>query len=205
MKTRDFAATMAAFAELAEIGQANELRRFADIFRSGKEETIVARLKKLSRPTGHPANLRANLEAIRTGLKAAGAAKQATSIAAVLGIFSGKGDGTVDTFLEQITIPPASKKRVAPPPPEPDHRLARELADALTSVVLDTSAFNEIVRRLRATKLVNTPTLAVVANHFLGNSKPYTGRKAAIDDIVTRQKADARENARGRALNRLGV
>ena len=82
---------------------------------------------------------------------------------------------------------------------------ARELADDLTRTVLEPGLFDEVVERLRAAKTVNTPTLAVVANRFLGNSKPYTGRKGAIDDIVRRQKADAREHARSRALSRLGV
>ena len=205
MKTRNFAATLAAFAALAEVGRANDLRRFADIFRDGKEETIAARLKKFSPATRHPGTLRASLESILAGLKAAGATKQADLVAAVRGIFAGPGDATVDIFLAQIVEPPPPKKRAAPPPPEPDRRLARELADELTSAVLNTGPLNEIVKRLRKPKLVNTTTLTIVANSFLGNTKAYTGRKDAIDDIVKRQKADAREDARGRALNRLGV
>lgn len=205
MKTRDFAATLAAFATLAEAGRASELRRLADFFRDSADETIAARLKKLSRATQHPAELRASIEAIHAGLKAAGATKQATAVAAVLKTFVGTGDATVEVFFGQLLAPPAPKRRAAPTAIEPDRGLARELADELTSAILDTAAFNEVMKRLRAAKHVNTPTLTLVANRFLGNSKHYKGRKDAIDDIVKRQKADAREDARGRALNRLGV
>jgi hypothetical protein len=123
----------------------------------------------------------------------------------VLSTFAGRGDASIDSFIAEITAPPPQKKKAKPMPPEPDYRLGEEIADELRRTMLDKGSFNEVVKRLRAAKHVNTPTLAIIANRFLGNSKSYAGRKDAIDDIVKRQKADAREHARNQALSRLGV
>lgn len=205
MKTSELAATLEAFARLANTERSAELREFAEVFSAGKDETTSARAKKLQCPSGHPAQLKASLEAVRSGFLASGATKQATAIGTVLGVFLGPGDATIESFVAQVTAPPPPKKKSSSSKTEPDYALARELADDLTRTVLEPGLFDEVVERLRAAKTVNTPTLAVVANCFLGNSKPYTGRKGAIDDIVRRQKADAREHARSRALSRLGV
>jgi hypothetical protein len=204
MKARQLAETLRALAGLADATRADELRRFAIVF-SGNDETIAARLKKMSPAGSHPASLKESLEEIRAGFEASGATKQATAIRSILDTFLGRGDATVDGFIREITTPRPAKMRAAKPPPAPDHQLAKGLADRLTSTVLDTTSFNEVVHQLRAAKQVNTPTLIAVAHRFLGSNKPYSGRKAAIDDIVRRQKADAREHARGKALSRVGV
>jgi hypothetical protein len=205
MKTSELAATLTAFARLSDTARAAELRALAEVFSAGKDETTSARIKKLQCPSGHPAQLKASLETVRSGFLASGATKQATAVGIVLNLFSEPGDMTIESFVSQITAPPPSTKKPSPPKAEPDHALARELADDLTRTILDSEQFDEVVERLRATKIVNTPTLAVVANRFLGNTKPYKGRKGAINDILQRQKADAREHARSRALSRLGV
>jgi hypothetical protein len=205
MKTQEFAQTLIAFAGLMEARRADELRTFAGMFSSGKEETIAARLKKMSRATGHPATLKQGLETVRAGLKAAGAKKQATEIGMVLEVFAGRDDSSIEAFIGEITTAPPPKKRPPPPAPTPDHRLARDLADELARTVLDKESFNEVVGRLRNKKDVNTPTLAIIANRFLGRSVSYSDRKAPVADIIKRQKSDAREYARGKALNRVGV
>jgi hypothetical protein len=208
MKTRDLAATLIGFAGLAEAGRADELRKLANAFGRGKDETVAARLKKLSPASEHPATLRATLVTIEGALRAAGATKQALDIGAVLQTFQGPSGATVDEFIAQLSVPrPAvpRKKRAAAPLPDPDYTLARALADELTRTLLETTAFDKVIERLSDARQVNGPTLACVANRFLGNSKTYKGRKTAIDDIVRRQKADAREHARGRALSRVGV
>ncbi len=205
MRTRQLAGTLTALANLAEGTSADQLRRFARVFSSGNDETIAARLKKMSQASGHPAALKENLEVIREGFQAAGATKQATAIDAILDIFVGRGDASVEAFIAEITVPRQPVRRTPAPPLAADSRLARELAEQLSRTVLDADSFSEVLKQLRAPKLVNTPTLAIVANRFLGNSKTYSGRKNAIDDIIRRQKSDAREHARGKALNRVGV
>ncbi len=205
MKTREFAETLAAYAGLADFGRAVELRKFADFFSKGKDETIVSRLKTMSRATGHPTMLKQSLEIIQAGFKVAGAKKQATEVGIVLGAFAGQNGAAIDAFIAEISVAPSPKKKTPPPPPMPDYRLARDLADELARTLLDTQSFSQVIVRLRDTKGVNAPTLAMVANRFLGNDKQYKGRKTPIDDILKRQKADAREHARGKALNRVGV
>jgi hypothetical protein len=208
MKTKDLAKTLAGFADLAEARRAEELRKLANLFGRDQEQTVAARLKKMGPASGHPATLRTSLATIEAGLSAAGATKQALAIGAVLQLFQGPSNTTVDEFIAQLGMPrpaPPRKKKVAPPPPEPDPTLARELAEELTRTLLDASAFERIVERLSDARQVNAPTLACVANRFLGNNKTYKGRKTAIDDILKRQKADIREHARGRALSRVGV
>lgn len=205
MKARQLAATLNALAKVADATHSEQLRRFATVFASGSDEALGARLKKLSSASAHPAALKESLDVIRAGFEAAGATKPATAIGAVLRVFAGRGDASIEAFIGEITAPRTPKRRAAAPPPAPDHRLARDLADKLTSRVLDPDSFNEVVQQLRDAKQVNSPTLIIIAHRFLGNDKPYTGRKLAIDDIIRRQKADAREHARGKALSRVGV
>jgi hypothetical protein len=203
MKTRELAAALTAFANLAEGARADELRRFAAAFSSGKEETVASRMKKIPCAKRHPAMLKASLETIRAGFVAAGATKQAMALGAVLSVFQGPNDAAIDAFIAEMMAPPPQKAQ--PLPPQADHKLANELAEELRRTVVDKGSFNEVVKRLRVAKSVNTPTLTIIANRFLGNNRLYTGRKDAIDDIIKRQKSDAREHARSQALSRLGV
>jgi hypothetical protein len=216
MKTQEMFATLAAFAELAEGCRAQDLRAFAGIFRTGKEEMVAARVKRIashwktsSDPQNHPAALRKSLIAIEAGLTASGAKKQVADIATILSLFAGPGTSSLDSFIERITgaltAPPATKARPRTAPQAPDQALASQLADELAAAVLDADAFEKVAERLRNSKLVSTPTLAAVANRFLGNTKSYKGRKSALDDIMNRQKQDARSYARGKALDRIGV
>jgi hypothetical protein len=204
MKSRQLAQTLTEFAGMAEPARADELRRLAVIFETGDDDTVAARLKKLSRSHSHPAGLRRSLESIRSGLAAAGA-RQAAIIEKVLTLFAGPGDAELTTFLQEIATQPQRRPTRAKAPAAADLQLAKTLADRLTESTLDTATFNEVVKELRSAKLVNTPTLISIAHRYLGNDKPYKGRKAAIDEIVGRQKADAREHARGKALSRVGV
>ncbi len=209
MKTHDLAAMLTSFASLTDGNRAQQLSDFADLLKSGKSETIAQRVKKMGKANGHPALLKQSLNAVKTGLEAIGAKKQAAGLDTLLTVFRGKDDLRFDEFVKEISAQPPSKtgsrSRAGKQPPEPDIRLARELADELARTVLDPASFNQVLMRLNRNKDVNSPTLAVVANRFLGNSKSYKGRKPAINDIVMRQKAEAREHARGNVLNRIGV
>ena len=203
MKTQELAAALTAFANLGEGARAAELRRFAAAFSSGKEETVASRMKKIPCVKRHPAMLKASLEAIRAGFVAAGATKQAKAMGAVLSVFQGPSGATIDAFMADMMAPPPQKAQSLVQ--EPDHKLANELAEELRRTAVDKGSFNEVVKRLRVAKSVNTPTLAIIANRFLGSNRLYTGRKDAIDDIIKRQKSDAREYARSQALSRVGV
>jgi len=208
MKTRNLGQTLKAFAAMFASGTDGGLEKLASVFSQGVDETLAARAKTWSKAAGHPAVLRSHLEAIQTALGAAGAAKQAAAIGTLLKTFSGPGNLAVDEFISQITAPKASARpnaRRSAAPPQIDEALARKLADELAKAVLDTRSFEQILHRLDDGKFINTPTLASVANRFLGNTKTYSGRKAPIEEIVRRQKADVREYATGKALSRVGV
>ncbi len=208
MKTNEFAGALKAFSELATAPQAAELRAAASFFEAGKVETLAARVKKLQPAYGAPALLKDALQAILSGFKFSGATKQATAMTPVIQFLSVGADLlTIDEFISRITAPPplpVSRKKTKPPEVA-DQVLAEALADDLKQSILDKLEFGEVVKRLKIAKQVNTPTLALTARLFLGNEKQYDGRKDAIDDILKRQRADAREHARGQALKRIGV
>lgn len=213
MKTQEMSKALRAFAELAEDVDAKELRRFASVFDTGKNESVSARIKRaLSRwpaQQAHPTGLRKSLVVIASGLSACGANKQAADIQTILTLFDGRGTASVEGFVEAIatalTPPPVKPSQTSNRGQSLDDALARELADELTNAVLDPGAFASVIERLRNSKLISTPTLAAVANQYLGNSKRYARRKAAIEDILKRQMLDVRSHARGKALDRIGV
>ncbi|HEX5958465.1 MAG TPA: hypothetical protein VFY92_07400 [Hyphomicrobiaceae bacterium] len=213
MKTQEVLATLRAFADLADGERADELRKLASAFDSGKNEAVAARvsriLKNWAPQQPHPPKLKESLVAIACGLMAAGAKKQAADIQAVLALFDGAGIASADGFIERIAValtPPAPKTgRAGKAKQLPDVALASALVEALAKAVSDPDAYSKVIARLHDTKLVPTPTLGLVANRFLGNSKRYSGRKAAIDEIEKRHKLDSLSHARGKALDRIAV
>jgi hypothetical protein len=205
MKTRQLAVTLGSLAAVADTTRGDQLRALARLFGDGADETVAARIKKFSPATAYPDALRACLASLLSAFRAAGAAKQAADIQALLKVFVGNSGASVDEFIHEISIPRPKAKRSTSVASSPNLTLAGELADELSRTVLDEDAFSDVVRRLKVAKTVNTATLAAVANRFLGTSKRYTGRKAAVDDILQRHTADVREQARGRALSRVGV
>jgi hypothetical protein len=209
MKTGDLAKSLRSFAALADADAGNQLQQLAQFFSGGKDETIAQRIKKSGVVSGYPPSLKRSLEIIRDGFDEAGAKKQAGAIVALLTVFSGDTNISVEDFVASLSAPPPKPSRPAAkkkaPPAEPDHTLARALADELQKHELDLDSFNSLIARLRRPKEVNTPTLHLTANQFLGNSKRYKGRKAPVDDIVKRQQQDVRDNALERALDRVAV
>lgn len=216
MKTNNMFEMLMAFSDLAEANQAEEIRSLATVFRGGKDEAVQARVKRVikrwtadSERQAYPPSLKKSLAAIEAGLTASGVKTQVKDIATILWMFEGDDTSSVDSFVERINTaliaPPVRAPRTPRPKPVADLLLARKLADQLTGAALDSEAFSEVVSQLENSKLVGTPTLGAVANHFLGNSKAYRGRKTAIDEIKKRQKQDARFDARERAMDRIGV
>ncbi len=210
MKTQELSAALMAFAPMAEERRSEELRGFASIFGSGKAETIGARLKKIPAEFGIPPSVKASLNAIEAGFIAAGAKKQAADVQAILSKLSGDFDGPINEYVYRITAAivntsgkSGGQKKAAIPLPA-DQPLARKIADELTSSVLDASTFSEILQRLADTKLVSTPTLHLIGNRFLRNSKLYKGRKPVIDDIKKRQAEELLDSSRRAAVKRAG-
>jgi hypothetical protein len=217
MKTTEMSSTLKAFAGLARTDRAEELRKLASSFSSGKNETVAARVKRIakrlrSRPgcRSYPAGLKESLTSIASGFSAS-KAKQARDFEEVISLFNGaEAGGSVDEFVTWINealvaLDTGTARRTTPVQSPPDHRVVTGLAADLANTVLDSDAFSKVVNRLRDTNNVSAPTLSAVANRFLGNNKRYSGRKSAIDDIVKRHRQNVRAHARGKALDRLGV
>jgi len=208
MKSSELSAALLAFSPVADGGRTHELRAFASIFGGGMDETVVARLKRLPASLGIPATLRTSLSAIEAGLIAVGAKKQAADVSAVLVKFDEPASKPLDDIVAQskaaLESPPprATRARATGATVQPDQMLATQLADELTRTVLDTNAFAKVLEQLKDARRVTTPTLALVGNRFLGNSKPYKGRKPVIADIVKRQGEDMLDHSRRAALKR---
>ena len=185
-----------------------ELQSLASIFSGGKTETVSARLKQIPAGYGVSSSLKVSLSVIEAGLLALGAKKQAADVKAVLSKFSGDCDGSVNELVARIKTEMGSRSakssRERKPVAPADGALARQIADELTSTVLDSSVFSGILRRLADSKQVSTPTLHVIANRFLGNSKIYKGRKPVIDDIKKRQAEDLLDASRRAAVKWAG-
>jgi hypothetical protein len=215
MKTSEMSSTLVAFAALASSDRAEELRKFAGIFRSGKEETVAARIKRISKGLAahagrwsYPRGLKESLVIIAAGFTAA-KARQASDFVALEALFDGGTGVSVDEFVtrlhEAVIAAEARPTRRAAQAQPPDQHLADTLATELERTLLEPNEFAKVMDRLRDAASVPTPTLGAVANRFLGNEKRYKGRKAALDDIAKRQRDDAHTHARGKALDRLGV
>lgn len=213
MKSQDMSKSLRAFARLVEGRRADEMLRFAAVFDGGKAEAVAARVNRVlagrkrtnAQPT-HPAGLKRDLAILEAVFAVAGAKAQAKDLQAVLSLFDGSGSATLDAFILRVTeardAPSAKSKKQEQPP---DREQARQLADELAAAVLDVEAFARVAGRLEDGKLVSTPTLGIVANRFLGNTKTYKSRQPAINDIMKRHKNDLRSHARGKALDRIGV
>jgi len=212
MKSQDMSKSLCAFARLLAGHRAEQMARFAQVFEGGKAEAVAARAKRIvvawkrsGAPMAHPSGLKHDLQAVEAALAASGAKSQAKDYQAALSLFAGREGASLDDFLgralEVRDAPPPGKKVEAPA----DLDLARRLADELTATVLDPPAFGAALSRLEDGKTVSTATLGVIASRFLGNTKSYKGRKAAIAEIKRRHKDDLRSHARAKALDRLGV
>ena len=208
MKAIELSAALLAFSPVADGSHTCELREFASIFSGGKDETVAARLKRLPSSLGIPVRLKTSLSAIEAGLIAVGARKQAADMSAVLAKFDGSVSITLSDIVAQAKIanepppPRAPRARTIRAIAHPDEILAKKLADELTRAVRDANAFSKVLEQLNDPRQVATATLVVVGNHFLGNSKPYKGRKAVITDIVKRQGEDMLDHSRRGAMER---
>jgi hypothetical protein len=216
MKTTEMSSTLRAFAAVLAPERAHDLLKLAGALDGGTDEMVAARIKRIAKGLNarnqclrYPLSLRESLSRIAAGFSAS-KAKQASDFEAILSLLEDAETGaSADDFVVQINEAMQASQARAPrhttQPPQADERLTLELTDELTRTVLDPPAFAKVMARLHDAKSVSTPTLAAVANRFLGNTKRYSGRKSAIADIKKRQHQDARTHARTKGLERIPV
>lgn len=183
MHTKEFARSLRAFAELAEFERSQELYSFAGYLEHGRKETILTRLKRMSRSTAYPLRLKDSLEAIELGFKSLGATKQANALHAILTLFGGRPGASIDAFIAEISAAP----QVANPGTKrfktTDLALVENIASQLAHPSLDAEAFEGIFASLSSSKFVGTATLVLIANCYLGNQRIYRDRKSALEAI----------------------
>jgi F0F1-type ATP synthase delta subunit len=82
--------------------------------------------------------------------------------------------------------------------------LVRNYATALGQTSEDNSTFDRIISEMRANKKVRAQEMREIAKVYLGYEIAKTkGRADALKAIVERQALTARQDARGRTLDRL--
>lgn len=183
MNTKEFARALRAFAELADFERSHELHGFADFIEQGGNETIFSRLKRLSPSHSYPLRLKDSLEAIETGLKSAGATKQANSVRDFQKLFAGRPGATLTKFIDEISVSPQLPDLGAPRFKRANLDLARDVSRRLTEPCLDIRSFQEITDMLRSPAEIDTATLSLIANLALRNRCVYRDRKMALGAI----------------------
>ena len=104
---------------------------------------------------------------------------------------------------------PTNRKpmRTIPPRVSKANEIASGIADRFAADLVeaqrDRDRFPKLHQQLKDNKRVNTATLHHIAHVFLGNSKAYSGRKQALDDILRRHHDALRIAEQDRMLDRL--
>ncbi len=191
MHTKELARTLRAIAELAEFQRSQELYHFAGWLEQGPNETILARLKRMTPSTVYPLQLKDSLEAIELGFRNACAPKQANTIRAVIELFCGRPGATVEAFIAEISVLPQMANHKSKRFKTADLALVKDITNQLAGPSLDTKSFEGILANLRSSKLVGTATLTLIANGYLENRRVYRDRRSALEAIERHFRTNA--------------
>lgn len=184
----------------------DDLDAFAAVLLEDADQTAAAFVKSRATPDEYPARLKDRIDFLVDVFAIAGAKQAEASVRALAPLFEGAPSQSADKFLQIVRTKAAPKqKAAAKPAPEPDHDLARALADRLMDAASDKSLRDSVFNDLRNAKQVNTPTLHAVANITFCEKKVYRGRKTVIERLEAWIKAEDRIRNFGSALNRVGV
>lgn len=155
-----------------------------------------------------------SLDKLHALLVSAGGNKAADDIQKLLLIVRGCEHLSISQFLAdaRIWLSPApkvprsgsSRQPIARAHEDDRKQLAQSYADALTAATADNSSFDEIVGKLRGDKRIRTAEMREIAQIFLGHEiAKKKGRGDALAHIVDRQQSYARQQSKGRLLDRL--
>jgi hypothetical protein len=183
MHTKDLAKALRAFAAIADFERSQELDRLATFIDRGTNETIIARVKRMSPSSAYPARLKDTLESIAVGLRATGAAKPSAAIYELLGIFGGRPGASVEDFCSAIchpsTVVSASARRFKSANPA----IANDLFSELAPLLNDPEGIRALLATLSTSPVAGTATWTLVANRIIGNRRTYRDRKSAVAAI----------------------
>jgi len=203
--------------------RADDVREFRGLLdgQKGTVAQLVGKLAKgraasqigaVSAPVRNLQNMFARLHAL---LVSASAKKAADDLASVIRVLDGCNSPNLQQFVEEAKswLANPSKKKSSPSKESKkgtssadDLRteLVRNYASTLSQRSEDNSAFDLTVSELQANKKVRAQEMREIAKLYLGYEIAKTkGRTDVLKAIVERQALSARQDARGRTLDRL--
>lgn len=184
MHTKELAIALRALAAIADFDRSYEMHRLAAVLDRGRDETIAARVKRMSPADQHPNRLKETLEAIAAGLRATGAARASTAIRELLKVFTGRPGGAVDDFCAAICLPAPPQGVGARRFKSQNAALANDICSDLTPYIDDAEAFRGHLEALAVATPAGIATWTLVANRLVGNNRTYRDRKSAIKAIL---------------------
>jgi hypothetical protein len=159
--------------------------------------------------------LRSTFAKLQALLLSANAKKAADDIAALARVLDGCNHPNIHQFVEEAKGWLANPSKRKPSPSKESKKgtssgddvraeLVRDYVRALSQTSEDNSAFDQTISEMQANKRVRAPEMREIAKLYLGYEIAKTkGRADALRAIVDRQALSARQDARGRTLDRL--
>jgi hypothetical protein len=188
MNAEQMRSTLGAFADLVGGGGAEYLNRFAKLFEglgTAKVAAIVGTIegnwKSSNRNAGYPSELRKAIADIQQAFERSGAKAQAGAFTALLRLFVGADNQSVDAFVAEAIASRVkqgrsrSTTRAATPFTKEQ---ARSLANQLASAADDRNRFDSLLDELKSQ--LKVAELKTIAGYYLGHETTKTKK----DDIV---------------------
>jgi hypothetical protein len=163
--------------------------------------------------------LREALIKLETCLRSADGKKAADDVAKLAKLLEGCGQVSVHEFVTEAHewLVEASRPKVKLRSNTKSARSARkkpavsvetlppaDYVSLLKRTVKDNAQFDQTIERLQADSKIRTPDMRDIARQFLGYELAKSkGRKDALEEIMAKQRIEARGNARGSVLDRL--
>lgn len=172
----------------------------------------VSQIGAVSTPVRALQSTFAKLQAL---LLSANAKKAADDIAALARVLDGCNHPNIHQFVEEAKGWLANPSKRKPSPSKESKKgtssgddvraeLVRDYVRALSQTSEDNSAFDQTISEMQANKRVRAQEMREIAKLYLGYEIAKTkGRADALRAIVDRQALSARQDARGRTLDRL--
>jgi hypothetical protein len=218
---RDFESLIETIGGSSQLSDVREFRHVLDMHEGSTVAQLAGKLAKgrercqgntVSAPIRDLQNIFAKLQTL---LITANSKKAADDIGVLINILDGCDHPSVRHFAEQAKcwIANPSKTNARPPKEIKSEirlgqgvrmELVRNYADALRHASEDNAAFDRAISSMTADKKVRAQEMREIAKAYLGYEiAKKKGRADAFKAIVDRQALNARQDARGRSLDRL--
>jgi hypothetical protein len=172
----------------------------------------VSQIEALSTPVR---DLQSTFAKLQTLLLSANAKKAADDVAALTRVLDSCNHPNIRQFVEEARSWLANPGKRKPSPSKESKKgtssgddvraeLVRNYLDALSQASEDNWAFDQTISEMQVNKSVRAQEMREIAKKYLGYEIAKTkGRADALRAIVDRQALSARQDAKGRTLDRL--